>query len=82
MRVRVQDRSEGRGAYTKRVNALALVKTKTEAEEKVWIGLIGQLAALVTNAADSGHVTTAVHRQLENFIGEAESKLGIGERNA
>lgn len=62
-------------SYTERVNRLAKRPSKTYQEEAAWIELVAMLAATLTGAADNGHVTKAVHRQIEEHIETAEIKM-------
>lgn len=71
------DRSINTGHYTNQVHALAAHRTKSEAQEIAWIALIAELAAICTGAADAGHVTTAVHEQIERAIETARTKMGV-----
>lgn len=58
--------------YTDRINRLAARPRDTNVENDPFIALMAHMAAVLANAADHGHVTTSVHRQLEALIFKCE----------
>lgn len=61
--------------YTERINKMAMRPRDVDAEADPFITLMAMMAATLANAADHGHVTTAVHHELEQLIANTETQM-------